>query len=97
METKDFREIINPLVDWCENDNEHRSVIVLTVEKSDVKGESDNDDSNNRTCKSLQAAVLGSGECLLDSIVEAMGQNNKVAELFKKGVLVATLKNIIKK
>lgn len=95
MEANNFRELVNPLVDWCEQDIKRRSVIVLTVEKSDVKGEDEGD--SGRTCNSLQAAVHGSSECLLHSIVGTMGQDNEVAELFKKGVLVATLNNIIKK
>ena len=45
----------------------------------------------------LEAAVLGNGECLVDSIVQTMGQDERVNSLFKKALFVQAIQNIIKK
>lgn len=85
--TIEFRRMVKPLVDWCEGRKDNRSIIVLTAEKPD---EGDND-----TPHKLEAAVLGNGECLVDSIVQSMGQDKRVSELFKKATMFATIKDVI--
>lgn len=87
--TIEFRRMVKPLVDWCEGRKDNRSIIVLTAEKPD---EGDKD-----TPHKLEAAVLGNGECLVDSIVQTMGQDERVNSLFKKALFVQAIQNIIKK
>jgi hypothetical protein len=87
--TIEFRRMVQPLVDWCKGRKDNRSIIVLTAEKPD---EGDKD-----TPHKLEAAVIGNGECLVDSIVQSMGQDEKVNSLFKKALFVSAISNIIKK
>lgn len=87
--TIEFRRMVKPLVDWYEGRKDNRSIIVLTAEKPD---EGDKD-----TPHKLEAAVLGNGEFLVDSIVQTMGQDERVNILFKKALFVSAVQNIIKK
>lgn len=96
MEQKDFKQMVQPLVEWQEGGKGRCSVIVLTLEKTDA-GDDTKKDGEHTTLNSLQAAVLGNGECLSDSIVELMGKSPEIGVLIKKGVLVASLKKILEK
>lgn len=82
-ENFDFKKNAQPFFDFVEGESKKRGVVVLSFEEKDDG-------------IMVQAAVSGSGGIIVKGIATVIDKQPEVGELFRKGTVISSIKNIIK-